>query len=131
MVQSSKPTSTILVLQVKHFHQPSLNRGSKQLPQIIKGEQPSSNPYKPKCIPYLQLNKGSYKKECNNNHKLIRLHNLSSLQDSAQNDKEISSRVSKREIVCVCVSINTNLLDDSHDCSSEFLVVYLYLYYQL
>ena len=47
------------------FHQSPLNYEGKQLSQTLQGEQPNSNPYKPKCFPYLQLNKSCYKRICN------------------------------------------------------------------
>ena len=47
------------------FHQSPLNHERKQLLQTLQGEQPSSNPYKPKCFSHLQLNKSCYKRTCN------------------------------------------------------------------
>ena len=52
---------------------------------------------------------------CNNDH------NLSSLQYSLK-DRELRTKVFKRDSV---FSMNHNLLDDFHKCSSEFFVVFI------
>ena len=53
---------------------------------------------------------------------MIRLHTFKLTTNFTQKIKNLSTLVSKREKV---FTMNPNLLDDFHSCSSEFLIVFI------